>query len=57
MSDDRIFAEVAKMVCRKLYEGSYYSSRLVIEAEGATYTRMAGPWLTILVAVGLQYFK
>lgn len=33
VTDDRVFAEVAKMVCRKLYEGSYskcYSSRLVM---------------------------
>jgi len=42
VSDDRAFAEVAKMVCRRLHEGSYYSSRLVIEAEGATHTRMNG---------------
>ena len=42
VTDDRDFAEVAKMVGRRFHEGSYYSSRLVIEAESATHTRMNG---------------
>ena len=42
VTDERDFAEVVKMVCRRLHEGSYYSSRLVIEAESATHTRMNG---------------
>ena len=58
MTDDRVFAEVAKMVYRKLCEGSYsrcYSSRLVTEVEGATHTRMNGWTLVYNLIVGPRY--